>query len=160
MNDKLFVSDVSYGAWNPEIGEVPGDFKIIDPLEFEENLSDPNWSIFIKFKVNNLSNLPSLTSDDGIVVLTYSELNNNKLRFEGMQATQIKPQNTIKHNYSVVITNNLSINNIKRFYIKILFIERVFERSYVVDHSVYMTKDTNDELAKLTFPINLMKRGY
>lgn len=159
IKDKLFITNLKYSALYA--GEEKNDVDFMDNITNLKDLSSNNWSILIQFDVIGLDNI--INSDlekDGIVLLTYSELPSKELRFDGMQGTQIKNGEKFKKSYGMVLPHDIDINNIDNIYLKILYLPDAFGESQVfADHFYYMLNDSENELAKLTFPLPLMKRG-
>lgn len=159
IKDKLFITNLKYSALYA--GEEKGDIQFKESLENFEELSNDNWSILIQFDVIGLENITNSDLEkDGIVLLTYSELPSKELRFDGMQGTQIKNGKNFKKSYGMGLPHGVDINNIDNVYLKILYIPNAFAESPdSTDPFHYMLNDTENELAKLTFPLPLLKRG-
>lgn len=159
IKDKLFITNSKYSALYA--GEEKGDIQFKESLENFEDLSSNNWSILIQFDVIGLENITNSDLEkDGIVLLTYSELPSKELRFDGMQGTQIKNGKNFKKSYGMGLPHGVDINNIDNVYLKILYIPNAFAESPdSTDPFRYMLNDTENELAKLTFPLPLLKRG-
>lgn len=159
MKDKLFITNLKYSALYA--GEEQGDVQFIDSLENFEGLSSDSWSIILQFDVIGFENITTRDLEkDGIILLAYSELPSKELRFDGMQGTQIKNGEEFKKSYGMVLPHDIDINNIDNIYLKILYLPDAFGESHVfADHFYYMLNDSENELAKLTFPLPLMKRG-
>lgn len=159
IKDSLFVTNLTYQAFY--LADNEGDFKQIKNLDYLENLSDDEWAIFLMFDIIGLEKLNDRPlENDGIVLLTYSELSSKELRFDGMQGTQIKNEETIKSKYGMALPHDVDVKNIDNIYLKILYIPNTFaETPEITDHFHYMLNDSENELAKLTFPLPLLKRG-
>lgn len=159
IKDKLFINNLKYSALYA--GEEKGDVQFKESLENFEDLSDDNWSIILQFDVIGLENITTRDLEkDGIILLTYSELPSKELRFDGMQGTQIKNGENFKKSYGMGLPHDIDINNIDNIYLKILYLPDAFGESQVfTNHFHYMLNDSENELAKFTFPLSLMKRG-
>ncbi|MGO1819820.1 MAG: hypothetical protein ACTH0S_09050 [Senegalia sp. (in: firmicutes)] len=159
IKDKIFITNSKYSALYA--GKEKGDIQFKESLENFEDLSSNNWSILIQFDVIGLDNITNSDLEkDGIVLLTYSELPSKELRFDGMQGTQIKNGKNLKKSYGMGLPHGVDINNIDNVYLKILYIPNAFTESPdSTDPFHYMLNDTENELAKLTFPLPLLKRG-
>jgi len=159
IKDELFITNLKYSALYA--GDEKNDVDFIDNITNFKDLSSNNWSILIQFDVIGLDNI--INSDlekDGIILLTYSELPSKELRFDGMQGTQIKNGKNFKKSYGMGLPHGVDINNIDNVYLKILYIPNAFAESpESTDPFHYMLNDTENELAKLTFPLPLLKRG-
>ncbi|OEK56309.1 hypothetical protein [Staphylococcus equorum] len=159
IKDNLFVTNLTYQAFY--FADNKDDIKQIENLDYLENLSDDKWSIFLMFDIVGLENFKDRKlENDGLILLTYSKLQSNELRFDGMQGTQIKNEEIIKNKYGMSIPHGVDINNIDNVYLKILYIPNAFAESPDnTDPFHYMLNDSENELAKLTFPLPLLKRG-
>lgn len=159
MKDKLFITNLKYSALYA--GEEKGNVPFIESLENFEDLSNDSWSIILQFDVIGFENITTRNLEkDGIILLTYSELPSKELRFDGMQGTQIKNGEKFKKSYGMGLPHDIDIKNIDNIYLKILYLPDAFGESQVfADHFYYMLNDSENELAKLTFPLSLMKRG-
>ncbi|MCE5002878.1 hypothetical protein ACWEXP_01045 [Staphylococcus pseudoxylosus] len=159
INDNLFVTNLTYQAFY--LGDNEGDFKHIKNLDYLEDLSDDKWVIFLMFDIIGLEKLDDESlENDGIVLLTYSEIPSKELRFDGMQGTQIKSDGSIKKNYGMALPKEIDLTNIENINLKILYIPDIFgESPTFADHFHYMLNETENELAKISFPLPLLKRG-
>lgn len=155
----LFVSDLNYHALNTESDQ--NNLEVINKINEIKDFSDSRWIMYITFNVVGIEKLTNRNlNNDGIVVLTYSKLDSNELRFDGMQGLQMKNEDGIKKLYSVTFPANIDLRNIENVYIKILYMSNVFGDSHTyTDHFHYMLNDTENELMKFTFPLPLFLRG-
>lgn len=159
IKDKLFVTNLTYQAFY--LADNKDDIKQIENLEYLEDLSDDKWAIFLMFDIIGLEKLDNESlENDGIVLLTYSEIPSKELRFDGMQGTQIKSDGSIKKKYGMTLPKEIDLTSIENIYLKILYIPDIFgESPTFADHFRYMLNETENELAKISFPLPFLKRG-
>nr|WP_263313552.1 hypothetical protein [Mammaliicoccus sp. Marseille-Q6498] len=77
-----------------------------------------------------------------------------------MQASQIKNEDGLQTAYGMGIPNEIDTTEIKRIYFKILYLPSAFGENRIYhDTFNYIKRDTENEIAKISFPLLLMKRG-
>lgn len=159
IKGNLFISNMKYSAFYA--GEEQYDIQQIENLIEINDLSDNNWSILIQFIIGGLDNIKNTIRDnDAIALLTYSELHNHEYRFDGMHATQIKNNSGIKKNYGIGLPSFIEVDNVKRTYLKILYLPNAFnENNLYNDPFYFIFNDTENEIGKFTFPLRLIRRG-
>lgn len=159
IKQNLFVTDVKYSYYNQYADEnTPSELIEIDEII---DLSNDDWIILLQFKIIGLEKLNNMISDkDGIAILTYSKLYSNKLRFEGMSAAGIKYPDGLMSDFGMGINRPNNIRDIENMYIKVLYIPNALSPTENnSDPFYFMTNETEEELAKLSFPIKLFKGG-
>ena len=162
MNIKnyLFVTNLSYQA--AYLADPYEDVKQVEDLNYLDDFSDEKWVLFLKFEIAGMNEFQDKNIDkDGIFFLTYSKLTTNEMRFDGMQGSSIKGPDGEKKYFRMALPHDINIENVENIYIKILYIPDTFDESpKFVDHFFYMLNDSEYELAKLNFPLALLKRGF
>lgn len=159
IKQNLFVTDIKYSYYNQPTDEnKPSEILEIDKIE---NLSNDDCVILLQFKIIGLEKLNNMISErDGIAVLTYSKLYSNELRFEGMRAAGVKYPKGLITDFGMAINSPYTIDDIENMYIKVLYIPNALSSTENNSYPFYyMTNETEEELAKLSFPIKLFKGG-
>lgn len=157
IKENLFISNMKYKYFNAN-NNKPTNFLDLNEIR---DLSNEDWVLLLRFNIIGLEELSDNVNDkDGIAMLTYSKLYSNELRFEGMSASGIKYPDGIMSDFGMSINIPNNIQDIENMYIKILFIPNALSPTENnSDPFYFMLNETEEELAKLSFPIKLFKGG-